>query len=402
MRITAITILTPYKENFRGTSALPYHLMVHRPDDVEIEIYSFDNNHLPANKIREVENELKVKIHVMPLPLWYRMVFALHLLFIRLFLKYPIHHYITVPEYYVKRIREEKPDGIWIYGEELSKAAKQFKDYKRVHTLPDSEALYYHRMMGTRFVMNDMKKYFRCAFMYPKFRHMERDFERSEDIHYHLVGEADAEFLRDMAPGIQAHFIHHPHYEIQHHEERHFHTPIKLLVAGQYNYYMKQDADEVVNSLLHLKENDKNLLIRNYEITFLGRGWEQHVESLRSYGWNVKQISFAPDYIEEITKHDVQLAPISIGTGTKGKVLDALANGLLVVGSHYAMENIAVENGRSCVIYRNSAKVITILLSIIKDKQKYEDIASRGREAVLTVHSRKRVSDILFNLFREQ
>ena len=103
MRITAITILTPYKENFRGTSALPYHLMVHRPDDVEIEIYSFDNNHLPANKIREVENELKVKIHVMPLPAWYRMVFALHLLFIRLFLKYPIHHYITVPKEYVKR-----------------------------------------------------------------------------------------------------------------------------------------------------------------------------------------------------------------------------------------------------------------------------------------------------------
>lgn len=400
MRITAITILTPYKENFRGTSALPYHLMVHRPEDVEIEIYSFDNNHLPANKIREVENELKVKIHVMPLPAWYRMVFALHLLFIRLFLKYPIHHYITVPKEYVKRIKEGDPDGIWVYGEELSKVANQFKGYRRVHTLPDSEALYYHRMMGARFVVNDLKKYFRCVFMYPKFRHMERDFEISEEIHYHLVGEADAEFLRDMAPGIQAHFIHHPHYEIHHHEERHFHTPIKLLVAGQYNYYMKQDADEVVNSLLHLKENDKNLLISNYEITFLGRGWEQHVESLRSDGWNVKQISFAPDYIEEITKHDVQLAPISIGTGTKGKVLDALANGLLVVGSHYAMENIAVENGRSCVIYRNSAKVITILLSIIKDKQKYEDIAAHGCEVVLSVHSRRRVSEILFNFFR--
>ena len=44
MKIAAITILTPYRENYKGTSALPYHLMVHRPDDVEIEIYSFNNN----------------------------------------------------------------------------------------------------------------------------------------------------------------------------------------------------------------------------------------------------------------------------------------------------------------------------------------------------------------------
>lgn len=383
-----------------GTSALPYHLMVHRPNDVEINIYSFNINHLPVDKIGEVENELRVKIHVMPLPFWFRMVFAMHLLFIRSFMKYPIHHYITVPEIYVKEIKNEKPDGIWIYGEELSKAAEQFKGYRRVHTLPDSEALYYHRMMGTRFVVNDLRKYFRCAFMYPKFRHMERDFERSEDIHYHLVGKADAEFLKDMAPGIQALFIHHPHYEIQHQEEKQFHTPVRLLVAGQYNYYMKQDADEIANSLLHLNDAEKSLLISNYEITFLGRGWEQHVDNLKNHNWKVKQISYAPDYIEEITKHDVQLAPISIGTGTKGKVLDALANGLLVVGSHYAMENIAVESDNSCVIYSNSAEVSTILLSIVKDKQKYEDIAAHGREAVLSVHSRRRVSEMLFNIFR--
>lgn len=400
MRITAISILTPYKENYHGTSALPYHLMVHRPKDVYIEIYSFNNNNLSARKIKEVEEELRVKIHLVPLPRWYKLVFALHLLFIRLFLKYPIHHYITMPKKYVESIKSRKPDGIWIYGEEMSKVADQFKGYKRLHTLPDSEALYYYRMLGTRFVMNDWKKYWRCAFMYPKFRHMERDFDRSEDIHYHLVGEADANFLKDMAPGIRAHFIHHPHYEICRPEERHFHTPIRLLVAGQYNYYMKQDADELLDCFLHLNEEDKFLLIRNYEITFLGRGWEQHVDVLKNNGWNVKQISFAPDYIEEITKHDVQLAPISIGTGTKGKVLDALANGLLVVGSHYAMENIAVENSKSCVIYRNCAGVSTVLLSIIKDKKKYEKIAMCGREKVLLVHSRKRVSSLLFKLFR--
>lgn len=400
MRITTISILTPYKENYHGTSALPYHLMVHRPKDVDIEIYSFNNNNLPAAKIKEVEEELRVKIHLVPLPRWYKLVFALHLLFIRLFLKYPLHHYITMPKKYVESIKSRKPDGIWIYGEEMSKVASQFKDYKRLHTLPDSEALYYYRMLGTRFVMNDWKKYWRCAFMYPKFRHMERDLDRSETIHYHLVGEADAQFLREMAPGIQVHFIRHPHYEVyQHNNDRHFHTPIRLLIAGQYNFYMKQDADDIFKTLYNVNQRDKEVLINNYEVTFLGHGWEQIVTNMKDAGWEAKQISFAPDYIEEVVKHDVQLVPISIGTGTKGKVLDALANGLLAIGSKFAMENIAVENDKSCIIYNNSEDVIRILLTIINDRQKFEHIASAGRKSVLYEHDRERVSALMFSVF---
>ena len=400
MRITTISILTPYKENYHGTSALPYHLMAHRPKDVDIEIYSFNNNNLPAAKIKEVEEELRVKIHLVPLPRWYKLVFALHLLFIRLFLKYPLHHYITMPKKYVESIKSRKPDGIWIYGEEMSKVASQFKDYKRLHTLPDSEALYYYRMLGTRFVMSDWKKYWRCAFMYPKFRHMERDFDRSETIHYHLVGEADAQFLREMAPGIQAHFIRHPHYEVyQHNNDRHFHTPIRLLIAGQYNYYMKQDADEIFKALCNVNQKDKEVLINNYEVTFLGHGWEQIVTNMKDAGWEAKQISFAPDYIEEVVKHDVQLVPISIGTGTKGKVLDALANGLLAIGSKFAMENIAVENDKSCIIYNNSEDVIRVLLLINNDRQKFEHKASAGRKSVLYEHDRERVSALMFSVF---
>lgn len=400
MKITAITILTPYKENFQGTSALPYHLLVHRPSDIDIEIYSFNNNNLPANKIREVESELSLKIHLVPLPRWFRLIFALHLLFIRIFLKYPIHHYITLPNKYVKQIKNDKPDGIWIYGEELSKITNQFKCYRRVHTLPDSEALYYYRMLGTRFVMNDKNKYLRCAFMYSKFRDMERDFGRDDSIKYHLVGKADTLFLKDMAPGIQAYFIRHPHYEVySQREEKHFHTPIRLLIAGQYNYYMKQDADEFIEALVNLNSEERTFLIDNYEITFLGHGWGKHTQTLKENGWNVKFLTFVPNYIEEVVKYDIQLAPISIGTGTKGKVLDALANGLLVIGTPFAMENIAVENGNPCVIYNNVNQVVSILSSIIDHKTDYENIALCGQKSVLLNHSRKLVSESFFKLF---
>lgn len=396
MNTIQISILTPYRENVRGTSALPYHLMAKREKGIKMEIYSFNCNNLSKEQIAEVEQELDVKIHLMPLPAWFRWVFKLHLLFVRVFLKYPLHKYITLPKDIEKEIRAKKPDMIWVYGEEMSRISGMFPDTEVVHTLPDSEALYYHRMLGCRFVMNDWKKYWRCAIMYRKFRRMERDFANRKNITYHLVGEEDAKFLRDMNPGIRARFIRHPHYEVKDTERQiSFHKDkIRLLIAGQYNYYMQQDADEMVAALA--SADNRDMLQEQFVISFLGRGWEQHVRTLKEAGWTVNHVTFAPDYIEEVCKHDIQITPISIGTGTKGKVLDALANGLMVIGSWYAMENIAVENGVSCVVYDSPANMPRILSDVAANREKYEEMARRGREAIFKEHCRNSISTQVF------
>ncbi len=407
MQITLLSILTPYKENYNGTSALPYHLMVHRPKNVDITIYSFNNNHLPDDKIKETETELNVIIKKIKLPKWFLLVFKFHLLFIRLFLKYPIHHYIKVPSNIVNEIKQASPNGIWVYGAELSRVVKQFDGFKCVHTLPDSEALYYHRMMGTRFVFNSPLQYWKCAFMYRKFRRMENDFSEDQNVWIHTVGDADAKFIKDMNPKLQVKFIRHPHYEtktslsLSKGEDvslRRFHTPIRLLIAGQYNYYMKQDADQLISEL---KCNNSRIqkLKNNYSLTFLGKGWEEHVAGLKNVGWNVNHIAFAPDYIEEIAKHNIQISPISIGTGTKGKVLDALANGLLVIGSEYAMENIAVENGKSTIVYQQPEDVPEILEGILSNIPQYEQMAMAGMKNMEDSHGRNVVSKELFQLF---
>jgi hypothetical protein len=131
----------------------------------------------------------------------------------------------------------------------------------------------------------------------------------------------------------------------------------------------------------------------------LVKGWEKGVEELKAAGYDVKQIKFAPDYIDEIRRHDIQITPITIGTGTKGKVLDALANGLLEIGTPYALENIAVEDGRSCLIYHSPKELINILKDIPNDISHYEAIAEAGRKDVLEQHNRKKVSSELFELF---
>lgn len=398
MKICLIATVVPTSENIRGTSALPYHLMAERNDGIDIDIYTFNNNDISDNKIREVEDELNVRITKVPLPKWYRWMFKFHLLFLRIFLKYPFLNYVKLPKRYVNKIKSIHPDLIWIMGEELSRIVKQFPDFRRIQIGPDTESLYYYRMMSRRFVMNNAMDYWKCALMYRKYAKMEREFPADENYTYYAVGEEDVRHLQQLNPKVNAKFLRHPHYEVNSQFTIHnsqFHQPkIKLLIAGQYNLYMKQAADELL-----VRVKGYGLKFKDcYKLTFLGKGWETHVETLKNAGWEVEHIQFAPDYIEEICKHDIQITPIAIGTGTKGKVLDALANGLLVIGTPYAMENIVVEHGVSCIEYREPQEVMDVLSDIIKNREKYEAMAMAGREAVLKHHDRRLLAEGLFSL----
>lgn len=452
MKVVLVTLITPASENIRGTSALPYHLIkgaVNNDNDngnaneaaqaklvgdmsYEIEIYSFNANKLSNEKIAEVEKELGVTIKVMPLPKWFQWMFKFHLLFLRVFLKYPFVNYIKLSKKTVDEIRSSVPDFIWVYGEELSRIVKQFPNLQRMQLGPDTESLFYYRLMSKDFVVRNKLSYWKNVLMYRKYARMEQQCCTDDSFTYYAVGEEDVRHMQVLNPKVQAKFLRHPHYEVNNNDNgtdtdkqaigKKFHSPkIKLLIAGQYNVYMQQDADALVQHLCccghgndnglreapeHLLER-KNILQEHYVLTFLGKGWEKHVETLRGAGYEVHHIKFAPDYIEEICEHDIQITPISIGTGTKGKVLDALANGLLVIGTPYAMENIAVKHGVSCVEYRHPQEVIDVLIDIVQDengsdnRKKYEAMAAAGRDTVLTLHSPKRIAGELFGLLRE-
>ena len=394
-----ISVMMPAAENIRGTSALPYHLLAGRDKSIEVILYSYNLNRLSIEQIDSIAKELNIKICLLPVPWWYNF-FLRFLLPFRILLNYPIGNYISLSSLQLDTIINNNPDAIWIYGEELSRVSCQLKKFRRVHTLPDCESLYYYRMLGKRFAIRNRIRFWRSAFMYPKYLNMEKQFDTSSNIHYHLVGGADVDFLKEICPGIQAHFLRHPHYQVAKPAKViSFSTPkIKVLIAGQYNLYMQQDADTLINCLIKNKELSD--LKEHYVYTFLGKGWELHVNSLNNAGYEAHHIEFAPDYIEEVCKHDIQITPICIGTGTKGKVLDAIANGLLVIGSWYALENIAVEHNISCLQYEEVKDVINILKKIHLSPSKYEAIAETGRENILQKHKGETTSKELFDFFK--
>lgn len=400
MKVTMISVMMPAAENIRGTSALPYHLLAGRDKSIEVILYSYNLNRLSKEQIDSVAKELNIKIYILPVPWWYNF-FLKFLSPFRIFLNYPIVNYINLSSLQLDTIINDNPDAIWIYGEELSRVSRQLKDFRRVHTLPDCESLYYYRMLGKRFAIRNKIRFWRSVFMYPKYLNMEKQFDTSSNIHYHLVGKEDVNFLKEVCPGIQAHFLRHPHYQVAKPAKViSFSSPkIKVLFAGQYNLYMQQDADMLIDCLI--KSKDLSELKEHYVYTFLGKGWDHHVVRLNNAGYETHHIKFAPNYIEEICKHDIQVTPICIGTGTKGKVLDAIANGLLVIGTWYALENIAVKHLESCIEYGEAKDFIKILKDIIVRRNYYENIALKGKKSILELHNQKLISEQLFRFMEK-
>lgn len=137
-------------------------------------------------------------------------------------------------------------------------------------------------------------------------------------------------------------------------------------------------------------------LKNRYAVTFLGKGWETWAERLANAGWTCQHIAFAPDYIEELQRHDIQVNAIDVGTGTKGKVLDAIANGLLEMGSPFALENIDVTDGDSCVLFHDADEAVARLRDIAANVSRYEAMAAKGRSRVLATHDSAACARSLF------
>ena len=390
MKIALISLSTPTFNNVRAASALPYHL-IDGCKEHQFKIYSFDINHVEKDGQEKTKKALHAELNILSRPKWITWMFRLHLAFLRVFLKYPFSCYYKLSRHIIEEIKEWEPDRIWIYGEDIAGITNCFKGIETIVTMPDCESMYYYRLLSKRFATQKFTQVFKYAIAYFQYRRMEKDLW-NKDVKYHFVGKADAEFYKEINPQARVLFLPHPIYGYAEKRTIKFHQPrIKILVAGRYDLYMKEACDDALQLFF-----DEKKFSNLYEITFLGKGWEKWYNLLKQKGYSCQHILFAPNYIEELIKHDIQLSPISVGTGTKGKVLDAFSNGLMVIGTPFALENIHVENGISCICFNTAEELKHYLEQIPSNIKKYELMTIKGRKCVLIFHNK---IDIVSQLF---
>ncbi len=395
--IALISLHTPTATNCRGASALPYHLIAFRPKDIHIEIWSYNLNACNKEQILESERKLGIKINIIERPKWFLLLYPAP---VRLILSKPMLGYLPLSNnayVAINKFLASDNSALWIYGEDIAHLASKFRGRSIVITTPDCEAMYYHRVLAMKGISVSKIAIAKYSLMYYRYARMAQNSPVGDNITYHLVGREDANFLKRLNSKANVQFIHHLHYDIlQSPKEKRDLGNIKILIAGRYDFSMSRAVDEAIEAMILLPANVKE----KYLVTFLGRGWEESAKQLRAAGFQVEEKGYVDDYALEVSLHDIQLTPIAVGTGTKGKVLDAFANGLMVIGTPLALENIAVTHGKECIEYTSGSELCEWLTYFAEYPVKISEIACAGRKAVLNVHSREKLANKFYSLFK--
>lgn len=398
MKIILFTEWTPTPENRGGISALSYGLLRYRPHDIEVKILTYNYNRISEKELQEISKQLNANIELIRVtPKTINLKKYSFYRKIEKFFCWSAPKYNFYDKQIIERLEKETCDFFLLYPRAMYNLATLLPHRKFVISGPDCETLNRSRRFSNPYRLSTIKMMIDDFLYLVKYKDMEK-YWGADNVRVHFVGMEDYRFYRDINNNNNAHFLLHPFVKYKEKNIDFSHKKLKVIIPGGYDMYYNTDVDKMLPALIANKEK----LQKTFEFTFLGKHWYPIDERLKAAGFKAEFKTWVEDYAEELVQHDIEITPISFGTGTKGKVLDAMVNGLLVVGSGYALENICVRDMESCVRYREASQIASILISIANHRDKYQTIAEKGRQQVMKYHNPERISKRFFEIYGKE
>jgi hypothetical protein len=390
MKVLLISLYPPTRHNIGGPSSLPFYLAKHRPDTISIDLFYYEGY---EEKETVFINDLKSVFQnitcIRRTPKW--KYFPLRLL--QEFSLVPALRGVSLK--HLPRAKDLKKavngnyDLIWIYTGLLFPWAKALKRYRQVMTGPDN-LLLHHQLVNQIYVKNGLpvpgnissravKKHYDFAL------HRERRWAVSKTL-LHVVGEDDKRIYDELGASSHSFFSPHPYYDFEpiHHPIDQTTGKLTILVAGvNGSVYSGSYFDEVVDLLKANKD-----LANHFRFLLIGKDFETPFSILQQSGFEVAYHQWVQSYELAIADCHVQFFPIILGTGTKGKVLCALATGLLAIGNRHAFENIRFEPLEDAIFLENGdvPGVIEAFRRIQSNRALFAEKARRAAEKIRVQH----------------
>jgi glycosyltransferase involved in cell wall biosynthesis len=117
--------------------------------------------------------------------------------------------------------------------------------------------------------------------------------------------------------------------------------------------------------------------IPDASLTLAGRDPLKTVRELASD--HVRVTGTIPDVAPLFDEHAAFAVPLSFGGGSSLKVLEALATGLPLVGSPFAVRGYDLEPEREYLSGRNPAELADQLCRVLSKRADFDELAARGR-----------------------
>jgi hypothetical protein len=389
-RVACISALPPTRDNLGGPTALPYQLLKYAPDEIDIDLYFFpgseenkeivneDIGHLKVRSVCEIPNVVSKNGFFERLR---RRVYRKHSLLPDGVSRFPLNREI------VRKVNASNPTIVWLYPHWLIDWVPAIRCSNVVVTGPDSAVLHSERVI--RFgKWNDYEE------IVPEYERLLRNVELEKrwgktSARIHMVGQEDVRKYAAVTHRCgQATFIRYPLHRFCETRNSMVHPIVRLRVvisgsAGGKSVYVGDHLVRATRSLAAAADQ----LRKHFEFLIIGTGYAEIVTQLSECGYSVVQKDWVEDYATEIADGHIQFFPIAVGTGTKGKVVSALATGLLGIGTKFAYENILIDVPGDALIYDRPEDIVRILESVQDNRKQFDNVRQQTAAKVRGSHA---------------
>lgn len=295
---------------------------------------------------------------------------------------------------FMRKVEQFRPDVVYLYANKLISWAERLADCPIVVSGPDSFTLHFERAMHDGSWSYDALPSLAQQCYVNSL--LESAWTRTGAImhlvglddltHYRALGSDPSETAKRSFFSVHPRTIELPRAADRLLEDR---KPWRIFLSLNEHFYQGGHSTRIIDELAQAPAE----WMTAFRFVLLGDLASQYAEPLSRMGYVVEAHSWVENYQEFLLSMDIGLAPIDVGTGTKGKVLAMMEAGMLCIGSAYAFENIQSEPDQGYVLYEQPEQVIQILRSVLREPRRYREIALRGREDVLAYHDPHKTSE---------
>ena len=130
-------------------------------------------------------------------------------------------------------------------------------------------------------------------------------------------------------------------------------------------------------------------------LRLVGRGSEQ----IKAEG--VDALGYVEDVAAELRRADVLIAPLRMGSGTRFKVLEAMAAGVPVVGTSLGLAGINAVPGTHAEVGSNPGQLAEAVVRLLEDRGRAQSLATAARTLVEQRYAWKRITPQYLKLLSE-
>ncbi|GEM45267.1 glycosyltransferase family 4 protein [Deinococcus cellulosilyticus] len=224
-------------------------------------------------------------------------------------------------------------------------------------------------------------------------RRLERDFSRVSQVL--AVSEQDATVYRQQ--GLRRVFVVPNVVPIEQYTHLKPGDPRKLVYTAWYGYPPNEEAALRIISLSHraLKQG------LQHQVSLVGKEPTQAMQEAARGADHIRITGAVPSVLPDLEAAGIFFAPLFSGSGTKLKLIEALAAGRLVITTPIGAEGLDLVHGKHVLVGNTESELLDLLRSALHDPQRYATLQNTGKQHVMQHFSQDNVNSRLQSLFLE-